>query len=109
MQKACPTYCAPTQTERSEFVAVSLDNVAMLTSFATWIRWLDETDTSSIPRRRLLGLYWEYCDYFNLVPLSQGRFDRGLKSAGFTRRRLSAGTRPWVYSLVQPRGRSRHV
>jgi hypothetical protein len=67
--------------------------------FADWLRSHDDIDKSAISRRRLLALYAEFCEFYDLCPLTQGRFDRSLKQAGFQRRRLTTGKRPWVYFL----------
>jgi hypothetical protein len=83
-----------------ENARVSLDVAhACSARFADWLRSHDDIDKSAISRRRLLALYAEFCEFYDLRPLTQGRFDRSLKQAGFQRRRLSTGRRPWVYFL----------
>lgn len=75
---------------------------ASLDEFARWLRGLPDVDNDAISRRRLLALYAEFCEYFDLAPLSPGRFDRALKRAGFQRFRLSIPGRLWIYRVMRP-------
>lgn len=83
-----------------ENTRVSLDIPQAGTArFADWLLSHADIDKSAISRRRLLALYAEFCEFYDLHPLTQGRLDRSLKQAGFQRRRLSTEGRPWVYVL----------
>jgi hypothetical protein len=86
-----------------ETICESLDRPsASVAGFVRWLRRHAEIDTSALQRRQLLTLYAEFCEYHDLVPLTPGRFNNSLASAGFRRRRLSTPGRPWVYFLCDP-------
>ena len=83
----------------SDVPRLSLDNTPCTRDFAAWLRSHPEIETDAITRRTLLCLYAEYCDYFDLKPVTPGRLYRSVKAAGFERCRLSISGRPWVYRL----------
>jgi hypothetical protein len=86
--------------QRLEQASLSLDEPSPTPEcFARWLQSHEDIDSQTIPRQRLLALYAEFCEYYDLTPLPPGRFDRLLKSAGFQRRRLSTLGRRWVYQL----------
>lgn len=88
-----------------EGIAISKDmSLEIVKSFADWLRSHDDIDKSEIPRRLLWTLYAEYSEYFGYPLLTEGRFDRALKPAGFQKRRLSSPGRPWVYFLPDAGG-----
>ncbi|MGD9667807.1 MAG: hypothetical protein AB7U75_01995 [Hyphomicrobiaceae bacterium] len=98
--RPCLSLIGGIKEQDDEIPKLSLDvHEASTENFASWLRSHPEIDTSEMSRRRLLNLYGEFCEFYDLKPLTQGRFDRGLKEAGFRRHRLSTPGRPWVYQL----------
>ncbi|MEQ8823804.1 MAG: hypothetical protein RIC14_05475 [Filomicrobium sp.] len=56
---------------------------ADVSGFVDWlVEHGDEGEHVGISRRRLIGLYGEYCEFSELKPLSKGRFNRQLAKAG---------------------------
>jgi hypothetical protein len=70
--------------------------------FSEWALTVGEIDVDAIIRRVLISLYAEFCETQKVRPMSWGRFDRSLKSAGFERYRSSGPGRPWLYRLIRP-------
>lgn len=80
--------------------SLSLDNAnSSLDEFVIWLRTVAPIPLDAISSRRLRCAYAEFCDLYDLPPLSTGRFNRALKPAGFVRLRSNAGSRPWFYRL----------
>ena len=78
----------------------AIDREADTRAFAMWV--LDVWDSDAITRRQVVSLYTEFCEFYELRPMTLGRFDRSLKPSGFLRSRLSTPGRPWVYGIVRP-------
>ena len=98
--RPCLSLIGGINRQRGEIPTLSLDiHEASTENFAAWLRSHPEIDTHAMSRWRLLCAYAEFCEFYDLRPMTQGRFDRGLKEAGFQRRRLSTPGRPWVYQL----------
>ena len=85
--------------QRTETSYLSFDSTVASPEKFAGLRSHVDIDVREMPRRRLLNLYAEFCEYYELTPWTLGRFDRSLKSAGFQRRRQSTPGRLWVYQL----------
>jgi hypothetical protein len=83
-------------SQRIESAALSQDIGLGLHQFARWLGSHHDIEKTEISRRRLVAHYFEFCELYDVPPLSPGRFFRSLKAAGFERRRLSKTGRPWV-------------
>jgi hypothetical protein len=70
---------------------------AQVCEFARWLVQADKT--SAIPKRRLQSLYWEFCEYTDAEPLTEGQLFRRLRAAGIERYREPVGVRQWFYRV----------
>ena len=70
---------------------------APLQEFPHWLVSIGET--SDIPGGRLRTLYFEYCEFADVEPLTAGRLHRQLSAAGVSRYREGTGKRRWLYRV----------
>lgn len=87
---------------RQTHVRPKTETTADLKDFANWLRNVGEHDR--IGCAHLKVLYAEFALLTDAVPLSEGRFFRGLKGAGIHRYREGGGDRRWFYRVRVSRG-----
>ena len=65
-----------------------------------FVRWLAQIgEMGPMSRRQLVIIFSEFCDYYELLPLTEGQLLRRTRTAGIERYRLTTGSREWRYRL----------
>jgi hypothetical protein len=72
-------------------------DTATTANFVSWLAAHGETDR--ISTRRLRALYYEWCEFTESEPLTDGQLFRRREAAGIERHRESVGQRRWFYRV----------